>query len=182
MPPKTLGKRKDQPVFRRPPISLEEVTAPTDEKRSQLDPNARKKTKLEQTMDDMDPIALRNLLDQCMAESLKPTEPLDPAILKRLARKNRQWEQPFNVPEIPKYTAAREPGERKIKRFLRSLVQIILDEATEDDARVPTPEVQHHPSPGPSTDLAVMKKAVFKPDQVIDSEDFVVAGSSRERE
>ncbi|KAG9042228.1 hypothetical protein FS837_011146 [Tulasnella sp. UAMH 9824] len=114
-----------------------------------------------------------------MAKSLTPKEPVDPAIYKRLARKSRQWEQPFKVPEIPGCTAPKEQGERKIKRFRRSLVRIILDEATEDDdARVSTPEVQDHPYPGPSGDPTATGKAVLKPKQATDSEDVVVVGSS----
>lgn len=177
MPRKKLGTRKDSPVFHRPGIGLEEGMAPNDEKPPQPDPNPRKKTKFEQTLDRMDPEDLMNLLDESMAESLEPTDLVDPHIFKQLARKTRQWEQQFNVPDIPGYTASKEPYERKIKRFRQSLVRIIPDEATEDYARIPTSELQHDPDPGPSSNPTTMEIAVSQPDQTTDSGDFVGVGT-----
>ncbi|KAG8931319.1 hypothetical protein FRC00_000813 [Tulasnella sp. 408] len=181
MPRKKPGTSKHQPAFSQPGILLEEVMAPHDEKPPQLDPNTRKKTNFQQTLDKMDPNDLRKRLDDFMAESLEPAEPVDPAIFKRVARKTRQWEQPFNVPDIPGYKTPKESGGRKIKRFRRSLVQIILDEATEDDASVPTPEVQHYPDPGPSTNPTATERSVFKLNQATVPEEFVEARSSRSR-
>ncbi|KAG8913606.1 hypothetical protein FRC00_002012 [Tulasnella sp. 408] len=180
MPRKKVGKRKDPPIFRKPfPASSPEKAsvAPADPITPREEKKTKMKTKFGQTLASMDPVELKNLLDDCMAQSLVPKAPVDRAIYKRLVRKTRQWEQPFDVPDIPEYSASNEQGERKIKRFRRSLVQIILDEATEDHASVPTPEVQHHPDPGPLTNPTATEKALFKLNLATDSEDVVEAGS-----
>ncbi|KAG9042231.1 hypothetical protein FS837_011149 [Tulasnella sp. UAMH 9824] len=166
MPRNKVGKRKDPPVFRKPfpPVSPDKtMVAPDDHTPPQPDPKTTKmKTIFGKTLASMDLNDLKNLLDDCMAKSLVPKEPVDPAIDKRLARNSRQWEQPFEVPEIPGYTASKEQGERKIKRFRRSLVQIILDEATEDDASARTLEVQHHLYSDPSTNPTAVERVGFE--------------------
>ncbi|KAG8931318.1 hypothetical protein FRC00_000812 [Tulasnella sp. 408] len=158
MPRKKVGKRKDPPIFRKPfPASSPEKAsvAPADPITPREEKKTKMKTKFGQTLASMDPGQLKNLLDDCMAQSLVPKEPVDRAIYKRL-----------------------EQDGRKVKRFRRSLVEIILDEATEDHASVPTPEVQHHPDPGLLTNPTATEKAVFKLNLATDSEDVVEAGSS----
>ncbi|KAG8909764.1 hypothetical protein FRC01_006737, partial [Tulasnella sp. 417] len=180
------GKRKDPPVFR--PGQLQKLSdlalklkaqEESDKKTPpKPDPTAPKKTVFEQTLDKMDPQELKALLDDCMAKSLVPkdSEPaIDPDIVNQLERKTHGWRRSFRIDHLFDPSSSTKTGERKAKRFRRSLEA--LDEATSGDV---SPQMPHDSDPGPSTNPTETKKTVLEQVQETDTEDLVVVGSSRD--
>ncbi|KAG8923826.1 hypothetical protein FRC01_012290 [Tulasnella sp. 417] len=186
MPHKKPGKRKDPPVFsfRRlqelndRALQLRTQEESGNEPAPKPDPNAKKKTVFEQTLDKMDPKELRAMLDENMAKSLVPkdSEPaIDPDIVKQLERKTHGWRRSFRIDRLLDPTSSTKTGERKTKRFRRSLEA--LDDAASEDVSPPMP---HDSDPGPSTNPTAANKYVLEQVQATDTEDLVVVGSSRD--
>lgn len=124
---KKPSKPKAQPVFRRPIAEIALDLALAADEEADLppppDPNAPKKTVFEKTLEAMDPLELRTVLDELLAASLVPVEHLEPTVLKRLERMTRQWSWFVKNEKVPDDMAFHETTFVKHSRhFVRALV------------------------------------------------------------